>query len=418
MSMHSMRSGAVSRPRASWSLLQRGRAGGQVAGAAELVLGEGFGGVAGHRFHQRALVASLRDAQGHARAAQLGQQVLQRRGVVRAAPGPATSRGVFSVVVAVELHDELVDQPRRRRRSSTLSSTQPRWPRTRPPRTWKTWTETSSSSCANAITSASVPSPSTTACFSIARRSAPRSSRRRAARSNSSSSDAGQHLAFQAADHVVGLAREEVAEVLDDVAVLVRGHLAHARRRALVDVAEQARAADLAVPLENARRAGARGEHAQQQVERLADGPGVRERAEVAHALLARAAVDVQPRVVLVQRDGQHRVRLVVAVPDVEPRVELLDPVVLELQRLDLGGDDRPLDGGRRRHHLAGARVQPGQIGEVGVQPAAQALRLADVHDPATGVAELVDAGSLRNRAHGGAIRRGICHAVKTIDVV
>ncbi|MDT7785775.1 MAG: hypothetical protein QOF58_4194, partial [Pseudonocardiales bacterium] len=55
---------------------------------------------------------------------------------------------------------------------------------------------------------------------------------------------------------------------------------------------------------------------------------------------------------------------------------------------------------------------------EVRVQPAAQALRLADVHDPATGVAELVDAGSLGNRAHSWAVRRGICHAVKTNDDV
>ena len=74
--------------------------------------------------------------------------------------------------------------------SSTLSTTQPRWPRTRPPRTWKTCTAASSASSANATTSASVPSPKTTACFSIARRSAPMSSRIRAARSNSSSADA------------------------------------------------------------------------------------------------------------------------------------------------------------------------------------------------------------------------------------
>ena len=64
---------------------------------------------------------------------------------------------------------------------------QPRWPRTRPPRTWNTWTAASSSSWAKATTSASVPSPNTTACFSMARRSAPTSSRNRAARSKSSS---------------------------------------------------------------------------------------------------------------------------------------------------------------------------------------------------------------------------------------
>ncbi len=71
--------------------------------------------------------------------------------------------------------------------ASVFSTTQPRWPRTRPPRTWKTCTAASRGSSAKATTSASVPSPSTTVCFSIARRSAATSSRSRAARSNSSS---------------------------------------------------------------------------------------------------------------------------------------------------------------------------------------------------------------------------------------
>jgi hypothetical protein len=107
--------------------------------------------------------------------------------------------------------------------------------------------------------------------------------------------------------------------------------------------------------------------------------------AEVADALLLRPAHDLQPRVLLVERHGEARVALVVAVADVEPRVELLDPVVLELQRLDLGADDGPLDAGRRRDHLPGARVQAGDVGEVAVQPLAQALGLADVDDPAAG---------------------------------
>ena len=72
--------------------------------------------------------------------------------------------------------------------SSKRSATQPRWPRTRPPRTWKICTATSSGSSARAITSASVPSCSTTAFCSIARRNAPTSSRSLAARSNSSAS--------------------------------------------------------------------------------------------------------------------------------------------------------------------------------------------------------------------------------------
>src|SRR3712207_8104550 len=55
--------------------------------------------------------------------------------------------------------------------------------------------------------------------------------------------------------------------------------------RSLVDVAEQARPADLPGPLEDAVAAGAHREDAQQQVDRLADRPGVRVRPEVPAAL-------------------------------------------------------------------------------------------------------------------------------------
>ena len=84
----------------------------------------------------------------------------------------------------------------------------------------------------------------------------------------------------------------------------------------------------------------------------------MRIRPEVADALASRPAVDHQPRILLVQRHRQHRIRLVVAVADVEPRVEFLDPVVFQLQRLDFGVHHRPLDAARGHHHLAGARRQ------------------------------------------------------------
>ena len=67
--------------------------------------------------------------------------------------------------------------------SSTFSTTQPRWPRIRPPRTWKTCTAASSSSSCRAKTSASVPSARTTALRSNTFLSATMSSRIRAARS-------------------------------------------------------------------------------------------------------------------------------------------------------------------------------------------------------------------------------------------
>src|ERR1019366_3069852 len=112
-----------------------------------------------------------------------------------------------------------------------------------------------------------------------------------------------------------------------------------------------------------------------------------------------RAAHHHDPRVFLVHGHGQVGIALVVPVPDVEPRVELLDPGVLQLQRLDLGRDDRPVNAGGRAQHRLGARVQAGEIGEVGTQPGPEALGLADVNDPAAFVAEPVDAGGLGNGA-------------------
>ncbi len=136
----------------------------------------------------------------------------------------------------------------------------------------------------------------------------------------------------------------------------------------------------------------------------------MRVRPEVAHPLAPRPAVDEQPGEFLVERDGQHRVGLVVAVTDVEARIEFLDPVVLELQRLDLGVDDGPLHLGGGGDHLPGARVQTRDIGEVRREAAAQALGLADVDDPAVLIGEPVDTRLDRDGSRGGAVGRRIRH--------
>ena len=222
----------------------------------------------------------------------------------------------------------------------------------------------------------------------------------------------GVHLLFELAGEPVGLAGQEVAEVQHDLAMLFGADPADARRRAFVDVAEQARTVDLLVPLEHSGRAGARRKDPGQQIQRLPDGPGMRVRPEIAHTLAPRAAIDHQPGELLVEGDRQHRIGLVVAVADVEPRVELLDPVVFQLQRLDLGVDHRPLDLGGGGHHLPGARVQARDVGEVRRQPAAQALGLADVDHSSVLIPESVDARLDRDGPGSGAVSRGIRHGV------
>ena len=95
----------------------------------------------------------------------------------------------------------------------------------------------------------------------------------------------GLHLALEPLDEPGRVAGHEVAEVLGDLPVLLGGDPPDAGCGALVDVAQQTRPAHLPGPLEHPGRAGAHREHPQQQVERLADRPGVAVGTEVAGAL-------------------------------------------------------------------------------------------------------------------------------------
>ena len=217
----------------------------------------------------------------------------------------------------------------------------------------------------------------------------------------------GVHLPLDPPDERPGLAGHEVAEVVDDRAVVLGGDVADARCRALVDVAEQAGPPDLAGALEDAVGAAPHREDAEQDVDGLADRPGVAVGAEVAGPLALGAATDHHPRELVADGHREPRVGLVVAVLHVEPRVELLDPGVLQLQRLDLGVDHRPVDAGGGRHHRRGAGVQVADVLEVRRQPGPQVLRLADVDHPAARVTEPVDPGLGRDRPGRGTERRG-----------
>ena len=111
----------------------------------------------------------------------------------------------------------------------------------------------------------------------------------------------------------VGVAVEEVAQLVDELAVRHLVDLADARPGALLDVEQQARPAEALVLLELRRAARADRERAQQLVERVADGVGVGVRPEVAGALALAPAHHQRPRELLVDGDGEERVALVVA---------------------------------------------------------------------------------------------------------
>ena len=185
---------------------------------------------------------------------------------------------------------------------------------------------------------------------------------------------------------------------------------AHAGGRALVDVAEQAGASAVLGALEHAIRTGAHRKDGQQGIQRLADGPHLRVRAEVAHALVALTAGDHGTRVHVVDGHGQVRVGLIVAEGDVEARRILLDPGVLQVQGLHLAGYHGPFDAGSGVHHRVGLGSQRLGRGEVAVEAIAQVLGLAHVDDAPVGVTEPVDARVGGNFSGGRTVAGGLCH--------
>ena len=318
-------------------LLQRLAAGGEVAGPGHLVPGQALLGVAGHGLHQGALVAAARHPQVDPAPAQ--RRTATARGPRRRRAAPARAPR------AARRRRPRCRRPagggaRRPRAvvSASRSATQPRWPRTRPPRTWNSWTATSSSSSARANTSASVRVGQHDGRLLEHPLERPDVVAQPGGPLEVELGRGGLHLAGEPGQEPAGLAGHEVAEVLGDLAVPLRRRPGRRTGRCTCRCSRAGTGRpDLAGPLEHPGRAGAHREDAQGEVEGLADRPGVRVGAEVAGALALGAAHHLGPRELLAQGDREVGVGLVVAVLDVEPRVELLDPAVLELERLDLG---------------------------------------------------------------------------------
>ena len=104
-------------------------------------------------------------------------------------------------------------------------------------------------------------------------------------------------------------------------------------------------------------------------------------------------------RVLVLDRDGDVRERLVVAQAHVERRPVPLDEVLLEVERLDLAAGDDHLEVGDPRHEPRdrGAVVAAALL-EVGAHARPQRLRLADVEHVAALVPEEIDARLRRER--------------------
>ena len=134
----------------------------------------------------------------------------------------------------------------------------------------------------------------------------------------------------------------------------------------------------------------------------------MRVRPKITHSFAPRATIEESAWNGLPNGHREHGVGLVVAVHDVEARIEALNPRVLQLQRFDLAGYYGPLHRGCREHHLSGAGMQLRDVLEIVRQACAQVLCLAHIDNAAILVPELVNArisgDTPRRRAIGGGI--------------
>src|SRR2546423_2784295 len=133
------------------------------------------------------------------------------------------------------------------------------------------------------------------------------------------------------------------------------------------------------------------GEDAVQDVERLPHLLRVRVRPEVDAPAPVPLAREHDPRVLVLDGDGDVRKGLVVAEPDVEGRPVPLDEVLLEVERLDLAAGDDDLDVCNTFGELADRRAPGAGLLKVAAHTRTKRLRLPDVEHLSTGVAKEVD---------------------------
>jgi len=173
------------------------------------------------------------------------------------------------------------------------------------------------------------------------------------------------HLVVQLFQHGFGVASEELLEraYVPVVDLMLDGP--DARARALSNVEEQTGLLHLLMPRELGVGAGPDGIGLDHEIDRLAERSNVRIRAEVLDALSAFAAIGERPRPLLIQRDRQPGIRLVVFQANVEPWLVGLDQRMLEEKGVDLRGHHHPLDSICRSHHLGGADGEVPRVLEV-----------------------------------------------------
>ena len=195
------------------------------------------------------------------------------------------------------------------------------------------------------------------------------------------------HLFYPGVDHRPAPALEEHHRVVDIDGVFRGAHVADAGRGAALDLVLQAGPG--AVP-EEAVLALAHAEQLLQQVQALAHGAAAGVRSEVASLAAPRTPVEREPRKLLVRREVDVGVALVIAQQDVVARPELLDEVVLQQQGLALGVGHRDLDAGDLADQCLRLDAEPG-LAEVARHALLQVARLADIEHLAARIQHAID---------------------------
>ena len=186
-----------------------------------------------------------------------------------------------------------------------------------------------------------------------------------------------RHQLADAMADVLGPSLEEGEHLVDHGPVVGLGLPADAGRLAAADVIVEA--GPLAPLTGEVVAAAADGVDAAHDGQRAAQLGHIGERAEVAGPTEVAAAGDEHPGERLPGRDRDGGVALVVLEPDVEAGAVFLDEVVLEQQRLRLGGGHHGLDVGDEAAEQDVLGRGDGIAGEVAAHARAQPLGLAHV---------------------------------------
>ncbi len=199
------------------------------------------------------------------------------------------------------------------------------------------------------------------------------------------------HALAQPGAHVERFTGQKQEDVIDHAPVILDALITDARRLAAIDMEVQTG------PVRRFFRqmpgAGPDCEYPADDFQRLPERRDIGVRTEVAGARNGDPPHDQHAGKRLAQGHGDLRIALVVAQPDVESRLVLLDECVLEQQRLRLGRDDDRLEVGDlplQHLPLRGALV----VGEIVRDARAEIGRLPDVQNLPGGVFPEVDAGA------------------------